>query len=628
MDIEGSVPGAFPVEPHITIQTSSDSKMTTMPPAADVDSGYFRINLAALTDEDAMHTDSSSAPTSAVSPRTPLPSALQRAMSIRSTASSTSSPTMAFAPLAARLQRSDSARSAGRMSVRSHTSVRAIGALPYGTLEVVHASDDPGEDEDEDGGATASETLEKRDMVPDPSSVYLADGSLFLVLEHPTGCTLGYDNMAATVESPRVLGVRGIPPGAHFFWLTGPGRLSWSGYWFVTTDKSDVRVKQWDRFNETLGDVASKFEERDAKENLDLVYNQLIPYTRHFDGHDTPTPPTRSPVTPVPVPCSAQSMSRKASAEPDFAADSGSLWHFLASHVTEEYLARVTGNSRAREWLVDTTDAAQGEAPFPAADKVLKMSGSTEFHFSLPARDVEDQEMLANLSIDSDVARPVEAASDPEPHVQKLIAAAGDSATVGELQFTFLTGAHLANYTCIEQWWHVVLRVVLRAPRLAVTRPLLCRRLLQTLHAQMIYNDRHLGDAAALSPPSSRSNSSGGRGRGGSDLGILDVVPGNKRRLREALTRYKQRLDGLLLGLGDRITPEQAAVGHAFADLEALFWKHGWELRSPYVPGAAHAAAGDDGSGDDGGGDDDDDYAPVVVRVDQDGRQADLVSWN
>ncbi len=182
---------------------------------------------------------------------------------------------------------------------------------------------------------------------------------------------------------------------------------------------------------------------------------------------------------------------------------------------------------------------------------------------------------------------------------------------VGELQFVFLTGAHLTNLSCLDHWWHLLLDVVLRAYALVTARPRLCWNLILTLHAQLVYSDRYLVD-------DSGEGSGDGSGGGG---GILDSAgPGNRTRLREALIVYKRRLNSALLGLGDAITQEQAAVGHAFVDLEAWFWKCGWDLRSDYVSEVVVQGL----SGDD---DADDDYHPVVVQLDDRGREVGLVSW-
>ena len=163
---------------------------------------------------------------------------------------------------------------------------------------------------------------------------------------------------------------------------------------------------------------------------------------------------------------------------------------------------------------------------------------------------------------------------------------------------------HLSNLSCLDQWWHVLLSIVLRAHALVRSRPSLCRHLLQTLHAQFVYSDRYLSDPA--NPGS----------------GVLDSVPQNKSKLRDALTLYKRRLNESLLGLEDAITPEQAAVGHAFVTLETWFWKYGWDLRCDYVPEKIGLR------GEDLGSDQDEDYVPVVVRLDEKGREVGLVSWS
>jgi A1 cistron-splicing factor AAR2 len=179
---------------------------------------------------------------------------------------------------------------------------------------------------------------------------------------------------------------------------------------------------------------------------------------------------------------------------------------------------------------------------------------------------------------------------------------------------------HLGNYTCIEQWWFLVLKVLLCAHQLAVARPGLCRNLLLTFYAQMVYNDRFIvtQDLEALGSSKHYPGSAASDNNGSS--GILDSMPLHKAKLRKALTVYKRRLDQALLGLGDRITQEQRSVGHAFGDLNAWFWRYGWDLHTEYVPEQVdRVGVDDDGEAND--------YAPVVVELDADGREVGLVSW-
>lgn len=150
---------------------------------------------------------------------------------------------------------------------------------------------------------------------------------------------------------------------------------------------------------------------------------------------------------------------------------------------------------------------------------------------------------------------------------------------VFELQVSFLTALHLGNASCLAQWWHLVLRVVLRAYRLCVARPRLCADLLETLRAQLEYAETYFssspptatteptGQAAKKEKSKNRSRSSPFLKERGTPPEMLDWYVGdvfesrgsgsggrrgrdgrsNKDRLKEALIIYKRRLSDYLI---------------------------------------------------------------------------------
>lgn len=237
---------------------------------------------------------------------------------------------------------------------------------------------------------------------------------------------------------------------------------------------------------------------------------------------------------------------------------------------------------------------------------------------------------------------------------------------VFELQVSFLTAVHLGNAACLAQWWHLVLRVVLRAHALCVARPTLCRDLVETVAAQLEYCDRWV--AGGGGGGSEGDDANGAAARGGADAldwlwmgGDLDGVGGarrggggganNKERLREALVVYKRRLSDYLIptsrggssagsdsddasrsSSSGRPTQEQASVGRAFSRLEAFLWRWDWDLRGAYVrAGPVMLEDGDvvevetsELEAEDERGE----YAAVVVQVDERGREVGLVSWD
>lgn len=201
-----------------------------------------------------------------------------------------------------------------------------------------------------------------------------------------------------------------------------------------------------------------------------------------------------------------------------------------------------------------------------------------------------------------------------------------DNKLLGELQFAFLTGAHLGNFSCLEQWHFLVNKLVFRAHGLAAARPRLARDLIRTFHAQLAYADRFLEN--------------------GGGVDVLDMVSADGKAahaMEKTLVTYKGRLEEVLGGRrrvggggggGEDEEEMMDAVGQAFAALETwLRRRRGWDLRADsYLrvgdvmleDGEVVQAEREDFEDEDERGE----FAPVVVGLDELGRQADLVSWD
>lgn len=501
----------------------------------------------------------------------------------------------------ATLKRTDSAQSSSKASLNSHQSVPVTGTFPLGTLRVHQVMDSPRPrpPEAREPQPDLSEMPPLEDSPPGRDTPAL-DGDIFLILDLPPNSTVGCDARAINTGASGFKGIRDIPPGPHFVWVSEPNALSRCGYWFVAQDKGRVRVKQWDKYNEVLAEPASKFELRDHRDNVASLYPQLVSF-RH--GRD-----------PAPGPAAA------AAAAGPGSDDEAQLWRQLTSGISEGLLARVTGRRDASEWLVATSDTAQGEAGFPQATTQLYKAvvGPRELEFLFPEGDVDLAARDTETSTDTNAGPP-----DTSATILRLVDTPGNGVAeaymTGELQLTFLTGLHLSNLSCVDQWWHLVLKVVLRAHRLALLRPRLAAALVRTLHAQMVYDERYIAGSTGDDDARDQGTS------------VLDIVPGNKRKLRRALALYRRRLDELLLDLPrGPATAEQGAVGKAFGELEAWFWKFGWDLRTV----GGEEERGEEGrkgfnigrdQTDDGDGDD---YKPVIVDLDADGREVGLVSFS
>ncbi|PSR83742.1 AAR2 protein-domain-containing protein [Coniella lustricola] len=608
-------------------------------------------------------------------------------------------------------------------SLQSHVSIPVVGTFPLGSLRVHKAMDSPrshpGTSTDEDGSMRPPHAFNIKsskemksgikgnvqdsnvqtddpDMPPlegqatnthSTVDAYGEDqGDIFLILDLPPAATVGCDSKAiGTGLASTFQGIRDIPPGAHFIWVAEPNTMSRCGYWFVVVSEPHfdpgskqqshhsprrVRVKQWDKFNEVLVDPASSFEARDAQENIATSYPQLTPYGFGRVETRSGRQEQQQRVQHVAAPVAGKNNS---SIENE---DESHLWTRLTSGISETLLARVTAKSGVSEWLVDTVDCAAGDTSFPQkpTQTYQTLAGNGELNFLFPDSDID---LYATNTAAADAAKndkdypficppqaaPLSSLPDTSQSILRLVDTPGTGIAttdlVGEMQFTFLTGLHLSNLACIEQWWHLVLKIVLRAHALVVWRPRLALELLATLHAQLVYNERYIGSDSEANFSSHEYGGpavidNGNSGHGGNSLaspsstGILDIIPGNKRRLHNALTVYKRRMNELLLDLPPS-SPSSAQqqqcgrdgnreaiieLGRVFMELEAWFWRYGWDLRTDYMGkkldgsgGIAHGSGHTQAYAYGGADDDDDEYRPVIVDIDEAGREVGLLSF-
>ncbi|KAK0637374.1 A1 cistron-splicing factor [Bombardia bombarda] len=401
--------------------------------------------------------------------------------------------------------------------------------------------------------------------------------------------------MCVTATEP-LPGFRDIPPGVHLLWVQPNDFGPRCGYWYIAMDKGAVRVKQWDRFNEVLGEVATQVEVRNQTDNIESTYPTLKPYNMRV-YHNEPEIPQWQLAN------DAGNGGRPSSV----ATDPYQMWCALTSAITTPFLETVTSKKSVTSWLVNSTDCVKGDSRLPGghttASRAYKTSVGSDLDF-LFLQDFRDLKVLDNRStrhLEDDTTDRVLACLGSPESVPDIVA---------ELQFTCLTGIHLANYACMEQWWNLVLKIILRAHKLVLHVPELVQRLLKTLHDQLVYAAVYLEPVALAA--------------GGNDWQIFQIKPQNKSKLRLALAIYKRRLNDTLLDLGHQIQPRQTAVGETFDALEAWLGRNGWDLRNGH-PDEADDVTGFDDNED---SDDDDDDLPVVVDVDENGRERGLVSFH
>ncbi|PKS13296.1 hypothetical protein jhhlp_000067 [Lomentospora prolificans] len=410
------------------------------------------------------------------------------------------------------------------------------------------------------------------------------DGDVLRIMDLPEKFTVGYDSVSFTTQNFR--GLKDIPHGSHFVWASASDASSMrTGFWFLTGPKEAIHVVQWDKFNDVLGDPASQTEVRIQKDNIPDLYPELPSY------YALPT---------------AISKGVDVQQRVDDLKENG-IWRRLTSHITEKILKRITGRQTG-PWHVHTTDRVKGSiilASERELEKTVSVVAVSELNFSFSQTD-------KTYSIEAIGSARTQQAVDSTAYLTSVIdtpeSGLTDSDIVGEVQFAFIVGMHLGNESCVLQWWHMVLRILLRAFSLVVTKPQLSKLFIETLTAQLSYNESHL------------------------DGSILDYGVDSSRDLRLALTIFKRRLDEQLLTLNGNATNEQVAVGKAFLELESLAWKLGWDLRADYVrsgkimleDGEEVELDMDDLEAEDERGE----FAAVVVEIDEHGRPKDMVSWD
>ncbi|KAI1757767.1 A1 cistron-splicing factor [Xylaria castorea] len=420
---------------------------------------------------------------------------------------------------------------------------------------------------------------------------FLSGGDVFILDGLPANFTVGCDTTSFNSAKP-FPGFRDIPPGAHLIWVApSESTSSRSGYWIYTPKKDDMQpghvyVKQWDQFNEVLGDPANPIEGQIQNESREPRFTHLSPYNLRAASTESSHKLALSQGDEIP---------------PDLLGDQN-IWYQLTFAIQPNLLNRITGQTQ-NIWHVSTTDGVTGDNA-SAKEAQLYASETSRLRFTFP--------MDARLiNPDATGAERTRQALDPSGWViEKLEDPNGDDQPedlTGDLQFAFLVGMHLGNFSCIEQWFYLATELIFRSYGLTVDRPQQARSLIQTFHAQLLYNDRYLqGD-------------------------VLDLMPEHARKLRLALTTYKTRLDEKLLALGDLSTPDQLAVSIAFSSLESWLLRLGWDLRGDYVrlgnvmleDGEMVEAELSDFEDEDERGE----FAPAIVEM-ENGKEAGLLSWD
>ncbi|KAL5604512.1 hypothetical protein BROUX41_002467 [Berkeleyomyces rouxiae] len=397
----------------------------------------------------------------------------------------------------------------------------------------------------------------------------------------PDQALVGIDALFFTAR--KFHGLKNLPPGTHLVWTSETDKAMRSAAWIIVTGAGQTHVVQWDDYNEVLTEPLAA-EILAQKEALLSCKTQDV----NWVDYDNPTNQTAN--------------------QPGFAGDARDLWDQITLCITPAVLNRVLARP-SDPWFCHTTDRVKGSLVLPS-EVALNHTLSSNTTATTSERELVFTFGPGERTFGTGLvgAARTEAAVDSTAHILEQIAKLSNEADlVGELQLAFLAGMHLGNESCLQEWWHMVLRLFFRAYRLVEERPRLTVLFLNTFAAQITYDKAYL------------------------EGGIFDYAMGNIKDLRLAITVYGRRIREAL----ETQTPifsDAAAVITAFQKVENVLEEIGWDISGDYVrSGQAMLEDGemvdldvDDFEDEDERGE----FAAVVVDLDESGRQKDLVSWS
>ncbi|KAJ6789554.1 hypothetical protein PWT90_10590 [Aphanocladium album] len=313
---------------------------------------------------------------------------------------------------------------------------------PLGSL------DDGDSDDQDTGGLVPAPRAAAPMPQPAPSRTHAhGGGDVVLFIGLPEVFTVGHDTLSFTAK--HFGGLRDIPAGPHFFWAAHPGGMATrSGFWIMSDGTNRVHAVRWDAGSELLCDAPPE----EIPSDVDSFHAKLLSY--------------RDPTARADAGIGDGSVG---DINETRAAENELIWGQLTSFITKNLLSRVTGQSGGTAWHISTMDHVQGEGQLSAEREMEEHISSIrhavppavrELRFALDPRSktYSAQRFGADRTLE---------ATDATSYLAALLLDADNAVTesslVGELQFAFLAGVHLGNDACLEQWWYMLLKLVLRA---------------------------------------------------------------------------------------------------------------------------------------------------------------------
>ncbi|KFY85377.1 hypothetical protein V500_08475 [Pseudogymnoascus sp. VKM F-4518 (FW-2643)] len=433
------------------------------------------------------------------------------------------------------------------------------------------------------------------------SSQYLQEGDVVIIAGVPPGSFIGYDTVGLNIEKGHHFGgIRELPPGPHFIYGGSMSEISTRhGFWVISNQRvsgepGEIFVKKWDRHTETLEDEDSAVEIRSQKDNIQSTYSTLLPYN------------IRAAQTPE--------LSKSRANAADAHGDDPKTWQDLTFAIKGPMLNRVTGGNW-NDWKVTSMDEPKPTDTKPSDNQhqtemdIVPESVDTtiaeekKLRFIFPAGSKTYSETVVGRARS-------EQAMDSSSHVRGVIADSctsdGPEDVLGELQFCYLTGVLLGNICCMEQWGHVV-KILFKAFRFAVEEAHFFAKVLEVFQAQLVYDDEYLQGS------------------------IFDHSHHLQDELKVELTIFKSRLTERLSAIPHALSKEENELKAAFGRLENWLSKWGWDLGGNYLrvgkiqleDGEYVDAEMEDLEAEDERGE----YAPVMVELDEGGREKGTIGW-
>lgn len=455
----------------------------------------------------------------------------------------------------------------------STTSLLAINGASLGTLTVTN------EAPEQDQG---------------PECLWHGDALVMSSRPLPPGTVFGFDLNVVTIgKDSENFGVRDIPEGLHLVWARNNSPIAeTTGHWFFSkhayaAEPGVVHVRSWNIVTETIEEEEVKAEEFIARKEIASIYPRLLPYNLSGSAHEKGRPGLAG-------------------------IQSGELWKDLTFAIKAPLLNRIL-KMPENKWRISSEDEIARSAIYDAPGR-LSTGRNGYRHINL-----EGRKKVMNFLFDRNSTSTVINRDSTEEVITKqhndsthfidylvtnFCSNHDTDEIIGELQFAYVTGIMLGNIECQEHWC-AMLKTVFRAYDMCSKDPVLMARFVMAVHSQLIFDHTYVEGS------------------------IFDHNPGFKTELYKLLCKFRARLDEKLVDKSNVPEHERTAeVGTAFLKLEEWLWKWNWDLRKSFVKRGKFmledgevidAEISDYDSEEDQG-----EYAPVIVDLDENGRERGL----